>query len=430
MNWQDIYKNKLTTAEKALQVVQSGQRVVFAHACGEPQVLVEELVAQANRLKNVEIFHMVAMGKAKYCQPGMEKHFRHHSIFLGGSTRKAVNEGRADYTPCFLHESPRLLRSLPIDVSLIQVSRPDRHGYCSLGVSVDYTKTAAEVAKVVIAEANDQMPRTLGDSHIHVSEIDYLVETSIPLIELFPPVLTEVEEKIGYHVAQLVEDGATLQLGIGAIPDAVLHFLKDKKNLGIHSELISDGVVDLIEKGVINNSAKTLHNGKVVATFLMGTKKLYDFVDDNPFVEMYPVDYTNDPYVIAKNIKMTAINSALQVDFTGQVCAESIGSKQYSGTGGQVDFVRGANLSPGGRSVIALPSTAMGGKLSRIVPYLDQGAAVTTLRNEVHYVATEYGYAELKGKCLRQRAEALIGIAHPDFREKLTQESKKMFNQL
>jgi len=428
MDWLDIYRSRLTTAEKAIREVRSGQRVVFGHACGEPQLLVEELVAQAHRLENVEIFHMLAMGKAKYCQPGMEKHFRHHSIFLGGSTRKTQNEGKADFTPCFLHESPKLLRSLPIDVSLIQVSRPDRHGYCSFGVSVDYTTTAAEVAKVVIAEVNDQMPRTLGDCQIHVSKIDYLVETSIPLIELFPPELTEVEERIGYHVAQLVEDGATLQLGIGAIPDAVLHFLKGKKNLGIHSEMISDGVVDLIEKGVINNSVKTLHKGKVIATFLMGTKKLYDFADDNPLLEMYPVYYTNDPYIVGQNIKMTAINSAIQVDLNGQVCAESIGPKQYSGTGGQVDFIRGANLSQGGRSVIALPSTAMGGKLSRIVPYLDQGAVVTTLRNEVHYVATEYGYAELKGKSLRQRAEALIAIAHPDFRDKLANGFNKRYS--
>jgi len=427
MDWLDIYRTKLTTAEKAIQVVQSGQRIVFAHACGEPQILVDELVAQAERLENVEIFHMVAMGKANYCQPGMEKHFRHHSVFLGSSTRKAVNEGRGDFTPCFLHESPKLLRSLPIDVSLIQVSRPDEHGYCSFGVSVDYTTTAAEVAKVVIAEVNEQMPRTLGDCHIHVTEIDYAVETSTPLIELFPSELTEVEEKIGYHVAQLVESGATLQLGIGAIPDAVLRCLRDKKNLGIHTEMFSDGVVDLIEKGVINNSAKTLHKGKAVATFLMGTKKLYNFVHNNPLVEMYPVYYTNDPYIVGKNFKMTAINSALQIDLTGQVCAESLGPKQFSGTGGQVDFVRGANLSPGGKSIIALPSTAMGGKLSRIVPCLDRGAAVTTLRNEVHFVVTEYGYVELKGKSIRKRAEALIAIAHPDFREMLTREFARIY---
>jgi len=429
MNWVDIYKKRLTTAERAIQAVKSGQRIVIGHACGEPQVLVDELTAQAERLENVEIVHMVAMGRAKYCQPGMEKHFRHNALFVGGSTRKAINEGRAEYTPCFFHEVPRLIREgyLPVDVALIQVSIPDRQGYCSLGVSVDYTKTAALEAKTVIAQVNEKMPRTLGDSHLHVSQIDYLVEASVPLIQLPPAKLSEVEEKIGYYAAQLVEDEATLQLGIGAIPDAVLYFLKDKKKLGIHSEMFSDGVVDLIERGVITNSAKTLHQGKAVATFLMGTDRLYDFVHDNPMVEMYSVDYTNNPYVIARNSKMISINSALQIDLTGQVCADTIGYKQYSGVGGQVDFVRGTNLSPGGKSIIALPSTAMGGKLSRIVSSLDEGAAVTTSRNEVHFMVTEYGYAELRGKSTRKRAEALIAIAHPIFRERLTQEYNRNY---
>jgi len=429
MNWKEIYQSRLCTPEDAVSVIQSGQRIVVGHACGEPQVLVDALVAQADRLENVEIVHMVAMGKAKYCQEGMEKHFRHNALFVGGSTRKAVNEKRADYTPCFFSEIPRLFKEgyLPVDVALIQVSPPDEHGFCSFGVSVDYTRPAALAAKTVIAQVNDQMPRTLGDSFIHVSELDYIVETSIPLIELPKPGITKVEEQIGYYVSQLVEDGSTLQLGIGAIPDAVLLFLKDKKDLGIHTEMFSDGVVELVEAGVITNKAKTCHPGKIVANFLMGTKKLYDFVHNNPLVEMYSVDYTNDPFVIAKNAKMISINSALQVDLTGQVCADTIGYKQYSGVGGQVDFVRGASRSPGGKSIIALPSTAMNGKVSRIVTHLDEGAAVTTSRNDVHFIVTEYGYADLRGKSLRQRGEALIQIAHPDFRESLKQHLSKVF---
>ncbi|MFZ7102533.1 MAG: acetyl-CoA hydrolase/transferase family protein [Peptococcaceae bacterium] len=423
MNWKDIYASKLTTAQEALKAVQSGQQIIVGHACGEPRVLVDELVAQAARLEGVRIVHMVAMGEAKYCMPGMEKHFIHNALFVGGSTRKAVQGGRADYTPCFFFEIPRLFTNggLPVDVALIQVSKPDDHGYCSFGVSVDYTRPAARAARVVIAQVNDQMPRTLGDSFIHVSEMDYIVETSLPLIELPRPKITAIEEQIGYHVAQLIEDGSTLQLGIGAIPDAVLLFLRDKKNLGIHTEMFSDGVVDLVEAGVITNKAKAYHPEKIVANFLMGTKKLYDFVDNNPMVEMYSVDYTNDPFVIARNPKMVSINSALQVDLTGQICADTIGNKQYSGVGGQVDFVRGASRSPGGKSIIALPSTAKGGRLSRIVPHLDEGAAVTTSRNDVHYVVTEYGSVDLRGKDLTERARALIGIAHPDFQEGLRQ---------
>jgi len=419
MNWKEIYQSRLCTAEEAIKAVQSGHRVVIGHACGEPQALVEALVKDAPRLENVEIVHMVAMGEAKYCRPGMEKHFRHNALFVGNTSRSAVNEGRADYTPCFFHEIPRLFLQgyLPVDVALIQVTKPDQHGFCSFGISVDYTKPAASAAKVVIAQVNEYMPRTLGDSFIHVSDIDYFVEESMPLLELQPPKITEVEEKIGYYISQLVEDGSTLQLGIGAIPDAVLMFLKDKKDLGIHTEMFSDGVIELVQSGVINNKAKTYHPGKIISTFLMGTKKLYDFVNDNPMIELHSVDYINDPFVIARNPKMVSINSALQVDLTGQVCADTIGYRQYSGVGGQVDFVRGASRSPGGKSIIAMPSTAMGGTRSRIVPCLDEGAAVTTSRNDIHYVVTEYGVADLRGKTLRQRAQALIEIAHPDFRD-------------
>ncbi|MBT9136274.1 MAG: Succinyl-CoA:coenzyme A transferase [Firmicutes bacterium] len=421
MAWRDEYARRLTCAETAVSVVQSGHRVVIGHACGEPQVLVKALVDQAKRLVSVELVHMVAMGKADYCQPGMEAHFRHNALFVGASTRRAVHENRADYTPCFFSEIPRLFTDgyLPVDIALIQVSQPDAHGFCSFGVSVDYTRAAAKAAHIVVAQINDQMPRALGDCFIHVTEMDHIVEASVPLIELPRPNITDVEEKIGYQVAQMIENGSTLQLGIGAIPDAVLSFLGDKRNLGIHTEMFSDGVVDLIEAGVVNNQAKSLHPGKVIATFLMGTKKLYDFVDNNPLVEMHSASYTNDPFVIARNSRMVSINSALQIDLTGQICADSIGGKQFSGVGGQVDFVRGASRSAGGKSIIALPSTALDGEVSRIVRRLDEGAAVTTSRNDVHFVVTEYGYVDLRGKSLRARAESLAQIAHPIFRQRL-----------
>lgn len=429
MSWQDIYRSRLISAEEAAKKIKSGDRVVFGHAVGEPVDVVAEMVKNKERYENVEIVHMVAMGKGEYTKPEMAPHFRHNAFFVGASTRDAVNEGRGDFTPCFFSEIPRLFRSgsMPVDVALIQLSRPDEHGYCSFGVSNDYTKPAAECAKLVIAEVNDQMPRTMGDCFIHVSEVDYFVETSNPIVELKPPKIGDVERAIGQNCASLIEDGSTLQLGIGAIPDAVLLFLKDKKDLGIHSEMFSDGVVELVEAGVITNKRKTLHKGKMVVTFLMGTKRLYDFVDNNPSVEMYPVDYVNDPYVIRQNYKMVSINSCIQVDFMGQVASESIGLKQFSGVGGQVDYVRGAGMAEGGKSIIAMPSTASGGKISRIVPLLDEGSAVTTSRNDVQYIVTEYGVAELRGKTLKQRAKSLIQIAHPDFRPQLIEEWEKRF---
>ncbi|MCH3964796.1 MAG: 4-hydroxybutyrate CoA-transferase [Clostridium sp.] len=430
MSWEDIYKSRLVDAEEAVSKIKSNSRVVFSHAVGEPSELIDALVKNKENYENLEIVHMVAMGKGEYAKPGMEKYFRHNSLFVGASTRDAVSSGRGDYTPCFFYEVPRLFKKgyLPVDVALIQVSEPDEHGYCSFGVSNDYTKPAAESAKLVIAEVNKNMPRTLGDSFIHVSNIDYMVEVSHPLIELKPAKLGEVEKSIGRYCASLIEDGSTLQLGIGAIPDAVLMFLKDKKDLGIHSEMISDGVVELVEAGVINNSRKTLHPGKIIVTFLMGTRKLYDFVDNNPMVETYPVDYVNNPLVIMKNSKMVSINSCVQVDLMGQVCSESIGLKQISGVGGQVDFVRGTDMAEDGKSIIAIPSTASHGKVSRIVPLLDTGAAVTTSRNEVDYIITEYGIAHLRGKTLKDRARALINIAYPDFRESLEEEFEKRFN--
>jgi len=425
-DWRTLHQHKIVLAEQALKEVKSGDRVVIGHACGEPPTLVEALVARAGELRNVEIVHMVAMGPAKYAQPGMEQSFHHNALFVGGSTRKAVEEKRADYTPCFFSEIPRLFRDkiLPVDVVLLQVTPPDEAGFCSYGVSVDYTKPAAECARIVIAQMNNFLPRT-GGAKISLDAIHYIVEKDEPLIELKPPQIGEIEKQIGEQVARLIPDGATLQLGIGAIPDAVLLFLKDKKDLGIHSEMFSDGVVFLAEAGVITNRKKNINTGKFMAAFLMGTRKLYDFVDNNPAVEMQSVDYINDPCVIGQHDNMISVNSALQVDLMGQVNAEMIGSRQFSGIGGQVDFVRGASRSAGGKSIIALPSTASGGKISRIACSLDAGAAVSTSRNDVHYVVTEFGSAELRGRTLRQRAEALIAICHPDFRGALRQEAQE-----
>lgn len=428
MTWRTWYKEHLFTPAQAVQQIKSGQRVVVAHACGEPSIILDALVANAAQYENVEIVHMVAMGKAAYCQPQYDKNFHHNAFFLGGSTRAAAAEGRVDFTPVYFSEIPSLLREdLRPNVTLLQCSPPDAHGYVSLGVSVDYTKPAAEASDLVIAQVNQNMPRTLGDSFLHVTQIGCLVEADTPVIELAPPKIGDVERAIGENVASLVRDGDTLQLGIGAIPDAVLLFLKEKNDLGIHTEMFSDGVVELVEAGVITNKAKTLHRGQSVATFLMGTRRLYDYVNNNPAVAMYPVDYVNDPYVIGQNDNLVSINSCVQVDIMGQVVSTSAGLRQISGVGGQVDFVRGANLSKGGRAIMAMPSTTGKGKISKIVPFLDQGSAVTTTRNEVNYVITEYGIAKLKGKSLRQRAEALIRIAHPDFRDELTAEFRRRY---
>lgn len=429
MGWQQYYKDRLTTCEEAVKKIKSGDRIAIGHSVGEPTMLIDAMVANKDSYRDVEITHMICMGKGEYCKPEMQPHFRHNSLFVGGIARNTIHEGRGDYTPCYFSEIPKLFRDgyLPLDVALVQVTRPDAHGFVSLGVSVDYTKQAIESAKLVIAEVNDQMPRTHGESFVHVSNFDVFVEVSHPLIELQPPVVTDTEKAIGEHCASLIEDGATLQLGIGSLPDAILGFLTEKKDIGIHSEMISDGVMKLIEAGVINNSRKTIHNGKAVITFIMGTKKLYDFIDDNPMIYMAPVDYVNNPYIISQNHKMVSINACVQVDLMGQVVSESIGLKQISAVGGQVDFVRGANLAPGGKAIIAMPSTLNDGKLSKIVPLLDPGAAVTTNRNDVSYIVTEFGIAKLKGKSLRERAKALIAIAHPDFREQLGEEFEKRF---
>ena len=428
MNWKEIYESRKMTAREAVSRIRSGNRVVIAHACGEPSYLVEAMVANAAAYRDVEIVHMVAMGQGEYCKPEYAENFRHNGIFLGGNTRAAIAEGRGDFTPSFFFEVPRLFDStLPVGVALVMVTPPDENGMCSLGVSVDYTMEAVKSAKTVIAQVNPQMPWTGPHSLVSVEDLDCIVEHEAPLIELQPPKISDVERAIGENCAALIPNGATLQLGIGAIPDAVLLFLKGKKDLGIHTEMFSDGVVELAEAGVITNAKKSLHPGKFVATFLMGTKRLYDFVDHNPDVELRPVDYVNNPFVIAQNDKLISINSCVQVDLMGQVASESIGAKQISGVGGQVDFVRGAAASKGGVSIMAMPSTVKG-KISKIVPLLDEGAAVTTSRNDVDYVVTEYGIAHLKGRTLRERAHALIEIAHPDFREDLKREFEQRFH--
>ncbi len=419
-DWKEEYIQKITETEKAIQNIVSENRVVFGHAAGEPIALVDELVKQKDRFQNVEIVHMVPLNECEYCLPGMENNFRHNSLFAGSGTRRSIHEGRSDYTPVFFSEIPRLFRDniLPIDVALIQLSPPDEKGYMSFGVSVDYTMQAAKSAKIVIAEVNKQMPQTQS-SCIHISQIDYIVENEHPIIEIPLPKISVVEERIGNQIASLVPDRANLQLGIGGIPDAVLNFLQDKKDLGIHSEMFSDGVVDLYKKGIITNKYNNLNPGKFTATFLMGTKLLYDFADQNPHIDMRPVDYTNNLKIAGNVNTLISINSAIQVDLHGQVCADTIGFKQYSGVGGQVDFVRASSLSPGGKSIIALPSTNKKQSFSRIVVKLDEGACVTTSRNDVHYIVTEFGIADLRGKTIRQRAEALIKIAHPSFREQL-----------
>lgn len=419
--WLRAYQSKLRSADEALRLVESDSRIYIHPGAAEPEALVLALIARGPELRNVEIVHLMTLGNADYVKPEMAGHFRHVAFFVGSNVREAVNAGRADYMPVLLYEVPRLMYTgrLPIDTCLIQVSPPDEHGFCSLGVGVDTTKAATRCAKTIIAQVNPRMPRTLGDCFIHVTKFAAVVEVEEPLFELPQGRMDDVQRQIGRNVAELIEDGSTLQMGIGGIPDAVLSALGDKSDLGIHTEMFSDGVVELIQTGVVNNERKTLHTGKVIASFLMGSRKLYDFVDDNPIVEMHPTEYVNDPYVIAKNDRMVAINSALSVDLTGQVNADSIGHDIYSGFGGQLDFIRGAARSKGGKPVIALPATARRGTVSRIVPALQEGAGVVTTRAHVHWVITEYGAADLFGKSLGQRADALAAIAHPDFREEL-----------
>jgi 4-hydroxybutyrate CoA-transferase len=420
-DWEALFKARQIDCQSAAALVKSGNRVVAAHACGSPEPLMAALAQRAGELRNVEIVHMVSMGKSTYCQPEFADSFRHNSLFAGASTREAIRSGRADYTPCFFSEIPWLFRDkvLPVDVAMITVSPPDKAGNVSLGVSVDYTRQAALSAKCVIAEVTPGMPRTYGNAFLHVSQIDHFFISERPIIEMQPPAIGPLEQAIGAQVATLIKDGDCLQLGIGAIPDATLSFLKEKRDLGIHSEMISDGVMELVELGVITGHQKNLHNSKIIITFAMGTRKFYNWLDNNSMIECYPVDYTNDPSTIAKNDNMVSINSAISVDLLGQVAADTLGRNQFSGVGGQVDFVRGARRSNGGRSIIAMPATADKGKFSRIVLSLTEGQAVTTSRNDVDYVVTEYGIAHLRGKTVNQRADALIHIAEPKFRDEL-----------
>ncbi|MGZ4821975.1 MAG: acetyl-CoA hydrolase/transferase family protein [Terriglobales bacterium] len=421
MSWHVNYKRKLMTAGDAVRCVESGMRVYIHPGCAEPEVLAEALMERAPFVRDVEIIHPMTMGAAPYVKPEMAGHFRHNAMFIGGNCREAVNDGRADYTPVFLSEIEALMENgqLRPDVALIQVSMPDAHGFCSLGVGVDTTMTAARCAKFTVAQVNDQMPRTYGDCFLHVDQIDAFVETSRPLCETPKVEITPTHRAIAKHVATLIEDGSTLQTGIGGIPDAVMPFLTDRQDLGVHSELVSDGIIALMEAGVVTGRRKTLLPRKVVVSFVLGSKRLFDYVNENPAFEFRPNAFTNDPLQIARNEKMIAINSALQVDLTGQVCADSIGTYFYSGIGGQVDFLRGASRAKGGKPIVALPSTAKNDTVSRIAPMLDPGAGVVTSRGLIRYVVTEYGVAYLHGKTIRERAQALISIAHPKFRDQL-----------
>jgi len=427
MSWEIEYKKKIRTPEEALRCVQSGMRVYIQPGCAEPETLVEALMQIGPRVEDVEIVHMMTMGTAPYVAPEMAGHFRHNAVFIGANVRDAINDGRADYTPIYLSEIEGLFESgaMPLDVALIQVSPPDPHGFCSFGVGVDTTLTAANLARFVVAQVNDQMPRTYGDSYIHVSDIDAVVESSRPLCELKKVEITEMHMAIARNVAGLIEDGSVLQTGIGGIPDAVLSFLMDRKDLGVHSELVSDGVIPLIEAGVLTGARKSFKPRKIIVGFILGSKKIFDFVDNNPIFEFHPTSYTNNVQLIARNDNMVAINSALQVDLTGQVCSDSIGNQFYSGIGGQVDFLRGASFSKGGKPIIAISSTAKNDAISRIVPMLSPGAGVVTSRGLVRYVVTEFGVAFLHGKSIRERAKALIEIAHPKFREELYEYCEK-----
>lgn len=419
MDWHGRYEASRMTADEAMQLVRSGDRVFCSGNAATPEPLLRAL-ASRDDLWDVELVHLLLMGGA-LDSVGHEGHLRHNALFVGPADRVAVNTGQADYTPAHLSEIPMLFTSgaMPLDVALLQVSPPDEHGYMSLGVEVLASRAAAESAGQVIVQVNRRMPRVMGDTFLHASSVNAVVEVDEPLFGLQARPYGDTERLIGEHIAGLIPDGATLQLGIGAIPDAVLSSLAGKRDLGIHTEMISDGIITAMEAGILTGARKTLHKGKAIGTLVLGSESLYRFVDDNPAFALHPSSYTNDPAIIARNDNLVAVNSALEVDLTGQVCADSIGSQIYSGFGGQLDFMRGAASSRGGKPVIGMPATAMGGTMSRIVPVLKSGAGVVTTRCDVRYVVTEFGVADLYGKSLRQRANALIGIAHPDFRGEL-----------
>jgi acetyl-CoA hydrolase len=428
MSWTEQYSERVVSAEEAVKAIKSGDRIFLTGNCSVPKTILGALVDRAQELENVEIDQALTVGSADYVSPEMEGHLRVNTMFISHNTREAVQNGRADFTPVLLSEFPLLFKEnhLPLDAAFVHLSPPDEHGFCSFGVEVGLSKSPAESAEIIIAEVNEQMPRTLGDSFIHINQLDYIVPVDYQLPEL-PMGGGEPSEKvdqIAQYIASLIPDGATMQLGIGAIPDAVLNHLMDKKELGIHTELFSDGVIDLVEAGVLTNTQKSLHPGKIIAGFILGTERLYKWVHNNPLIEFHRTEYVNDPFVIAQNDRMVAINSAIEVDLTGQICADSIGTRLYSGVGGQLDFIYGASRSEGGVPIIALPSTAKDN--SRIVTTLKKGAGVVTTRNHVHYIVTEYGIAELYGKTIRERAKALINVAHPQFRDQLRQEAKEL----
>jgi acetyl-CoA hydrolase len=430
-----LYKQKVVSAEEAVRSVKSNDKILVHSNCAFPSTTIEALVKRKDELVDVSIYHALAVGNLPYLSEDMKNSFTHYAFFIGPNSRKAVQEGRAEFIPIFLSEVPLLFISgaIKLDVAIIHVSPPDVHGFCSYGVEVGLTKAGAERAKIIIAQVNSKMPRTLGNSFIHVSKIDYIIEVNEEINELteFDKTISDEEKNtynlIGKNVASLIEDESTLQLGIGAIPNSVLQFLLDKKDLGVHSELFSDGVIDLIEKGVITNEKKTLHPGKVIAGFVLGSKKLYHFIDNNPIFEFHSQEYVNDPFIIAKNDKMVAINSAIEVDITGQVCADSIGDRMYSGFGGQLDFIRGASRSKDGKPIIALPATTKNQDISRIVIQLKSGAGVVTTKGDVHYIVTEFGIARLYGKTIRERVQELINVAHPKFREELQKSAHEKY---
>ncbi len=433
MDYNKLYQSRVVTAEEAVQQIKSGQRLFLTGNCSVPHKVLEALVKYAPELQGIEICHALTIGPTNYVQPEMEGHLHVNTMFISANVRQAVHEGRVDFTPVLLSEFTLLFKNkhLPLDVALIHCAPPDEHGFCSLGIEVGLTKTPAESAKIIIAEVNQQMPRTLGDSFIHLSRIDYIVPVNYKLPELAMVAGSPdpVVDKIASYIAEMIPDGATMQMGIGEIPDSVLNYLYGKKDLGVHSELFSDGVIDLFEAGVLTGGRKSIHPGKMIAGFILGSQRLYDWVDDNPLIELHPTEYVNDPYVIAQNERQVAINSAIEVDLTGQVCADSIGTKLYSGVGGQLDFIYGASRSKDGVPIIALPSTTVlrdGTVISRISAMLNPGAGVTTTRNHVHYIVTEYGVADLYGKTIRQRAKQLINIAHPDFREDLSRQASDL----
>ena len=427
MSWIDSYKSKLRTAAEAVALVESGHRVYYGGNAAIPQTLIRALAERRDELENVQLNHVLLLGDDPLSAPGTEGRFRHNSLFVGPADRRAVNEGRADYVPIFLHQIPRLFREgiVLLDIAMVQVSPPDEHGFMSLGVEVLASKAACAAAGKVIVQVNENMPRVLGDAFLHVSRVDAVVESTEPLPTLEGKEATEVEKAIGAHVVKLIEPGSTLQMGIGGIPDSVYEALEGPLELGIHTEMISDGAMRAIERGVVTGNQKTLHPGKAVITFALGSEELYDFIDNNPFLEAHPVDYVNDPFVAAQNEGLVAVNSAIEVDLTGQVCSDSIGERIFSGFGGQVDFIRGAARSKGGKPIIALPATAKGGELSRIVPRLKPGAGVVTSRGDVHWLVTEFGAVNLFGKNLRERVEALLSVAHPDFRDELGRAAKE-----